>query len=46
MSGAYERELIKKAYPRSITWPGKVDAMSDAQVFAILLSLRRKGIIK
>jgi hypothetical protein len=45
MSGISDREMIKRAYPQSVKWSGRVDKMSDSQVTAILLRLRRKGII-
>jgi hypothetical protein len=44
MSGIFDkRELIKKAYPRSHTWPSKVNKMPENQVIAIFLKLRREG---
>jgi hypothetical protein len=41
-----EREELKKAYPNSHTWAGKVNKMSEAQVIAIysrLKSVRKLG---
>jgi hypothetical protein len=37
------KESVKKAYPHSRTWPAKVDKMTDGQVIAIFLKLRRQG---
>jgi len=39
------RELVKQAYP-SKTWGLKVDKMSDTQVFAVMLRLKRQGKIR
>jgi hypothetical protein len=41
-----EREELKKAYPKSLTWGDKVKRMSDSQVIAIysrLKSVRKLG---
>lgn len=38
-----KRELIKKAYPSSMTWPKKVDNMPEGQVIAIFFRLKREG---
>jgi len=35
-----KKEMLKKVYPTSPTWPAKVDQMRDAQVIAIFLKLR------
>ncbi|QPX71428.1 hypothetical protein SscP1EGY_30 [Streptomyces phage SscP1EGY] len=44
MSGISEKkELIKKAYPHSKTWPSKVDKMPEGQVTAIFFRLKREG---
>lgn len=43
MSVIHDRELIKKAYPHSKTWPLTVDKMSERQVVAILLRFKREG---
>ena len=44
MSGISEKkELIKKAYPHSKTWPSKVDRMPEGQVTAIFFRLKREG---
>lgn len=37
-----KRELIKQAYP-SPTWAAKVNKMTDNQVIAVLMKLRRQG---
>ncbi len=37
-----DREKLKQAY-RGKKWAAKVDKMSDAQVAAILLSLKQQG---
>ena len=36
------RELVKKAYPHK-GWALKVDTMSDSNVIAIFLRLKRQG---
>jgi len=46
MASPAERQLLKSAYPASKTWAQKVDKMSDAQVIAVLMRLKSKGIIK
>ncbi|AOZ64918.1 hypothetical protein [Streptomyces phage Psst4] len=38
-----KRELIKKAYPHSKTWPSKVSKMPEGQVMAIFFRLKRQG---
>jgi hypothetical protein len=44
MSGiSQKRELIKRAYSPSITWPAKVDKMTDSQVIAIFFKLKKQG---
>lgn len=44
MSGIYQmRELIKRAYSPSNTWPAKVDKMPESQVIAIFFKLKRQG---
>jgi len=43
MSGISNRELIKKAYPHSKTWPSKVDKMPEGQVTAIFFKLKKEG---
>lgn len=43
MSIISKRELIKQAYPHSKTWPTKVKNMSEPQVVAVYLRLRKKG---
>jgi len=45
MASPAERQLLKRAYP-SKQWAQKVDKMSDAQVIAVLMRLKSKGIIK
>jgi hypothetical protein len=37
-----KRELVKQAYPTK-AWQTKVSAMTDSQVVAIFLRLRRQG---
>ena len=46
MSLDQERQKLKKAYPTSTRWAKRVDKMSDAQVFAVLMRLKAKKIIK
>jgi hypothetical protein len=36
------RELVKQAYPYK-SWYIKVDKMTDAQIYALFLRLRREG---
>lgn len=43
MSAISKRELIKKAYPHSKTWPARVDKMPEGQVAAIFFRLKREG---
>lgn len=38
-----KKELVKQAYPHSLTWSAKVDKMSEGQVIAIFLKLRSQG---
>jgi hypothetical protein len=38
-----KRELIKRAYSPSLTWPIKVDKMPDTQVIAIFFKLKKQG---
>lgn len=42
MNSQNVRELVKKAYPGK-KWYDKIDQMTDGQVFAILMNLRRRG---
>lgn len=37
-----KRELVKQAYPTE-TWKEKVKNMSDSQIIAVFLRLRRQG---
>lgn len=47
MSGiSVTKELIKQAYPRSVKWASKVNAMSEAQATAIYLRMKREGKIR
>jgi hypothetical protein len=46
MSSHVERQLLKSAYPASKTWAQKVDKMPDAQVVAVLMRLKSKGVLK
>lgn len=38
-----QRELVKRAYPHSKTWPLKVDRMPDGQVQAIFIRFKKEG---
>lgn len=42
MSGRIERERVKQAYPKSKAWASKVDKMTDSQVTAIFLRMKRE----
>lgn len=42
MSATLERNEVKKAYPHSPFWAKRVDKMTDAQVIAIYLRLKRE----
>ena len=42
MSGYFEREQLKKAYP-SKTWEDKVNKMSTQQAIAVYIRLRSNG---
>lgn len=46
MANQKERELVKAVYKNSPTWAKKVDAMSDAQLTAIYMRFKLKGLIK
>lgn len=43
MSTVNKREELKKAYPNSKSWWARVDKMSESQVVAIYLKLKRQG---
>lgn len=43
MSGISKRELIKQAYPHSVTWAAKVSKMSEQQVIAIFFRFKKEG---
>lgn len=41
-----DRELLKKQYSKSSGWARRVDAMTDGQVSAIILRLKKNGKLK
>jgi len=45
MATSQRNELIA-AYPQSTGWAARVQSMTDAQVFAIYLRLKKEGKIK
>ena len=46
MTANAERELIKSAYPTSLRWKDRVNKMTDAQVIAVYMRLKRDGKLK
>lgn len=43
MSIHQKREELKKVYPNSDTWAGRVDKMSEPQVTAIFIKFQSEG---